>query len=399
MNHAASPRPTIFLKPGGDKRLGAGHPWVYSNEIRMDQAAKALAPGDLVSLCRVDGKPLGIATFNPHALIAARLMSTQPGRTVDQDFLAEKLARARALRDSLFGAPFYRLVHAEADGLPGFVVDRYGQTLVCQINTAGAEKLLPPFLAALDQELAPETVVLRADSRARAAEGLEGYRRVAKGSSAKLIEGREGDLLFAADPEKGQKTGWFYDQRENRQFLSRLARGGRLLDLYCHSGGFGILGARAGATQIIGIDSSGPALDLAERCAELNGVAGKCQWRRADVFQVVEELAAAGERFDLVVADPPAFVTARKDLKPGLRGYRKLARAAARLVTPGGYLLIASCSHQVDPAAFAGEVARGLAAASRQGRILRQAGAGADHPVHPHLPESAYLKVMVLQLD
>ncbi len=399
MNQASNPPPDIFLKPGHDKRLAGGHPWVYSNEIRMDQAAKALSPGELVSIRRVDGKPLGTANFNPHALIAARLISRQPGRAVDEDFLAGKLASARALRERLFARPFYRLAHADADGLPGFVVDRYGDCLVCQVNTAGAEKLLDPFLAALDRELAPVTVILRADSRARAAEGLEPYCRVAKGIGGGLIEGREGDLLFAADPEKGQKTGWFYDQRENREFVSRLAPGGRVLDLYCHTGGFGILAARAGAAQVCGVDSSGPALDLARRSAELNGVAGKCEWRRADVFQAVRELAEAGEKFQLVIADPPAFVTARKDLKPGLRAYRKLAREAAGLVAPGGYLAIASCSHQVEPADFANEVARGLTAASRQGRILRQAGAGPDHPVHPHLPPSAYLKVMVLQLD
>ncbi len=399
MNQASNPPPDIFLKPGHDKRLAGGHPWVYSNEIRMDQAAKALSPGELVSIRRVDGKPLGTASFNPHALIAARLISRQPGRAVDEDFLAGKLASARALRERLFARPFYRLAHADADGLPGFVVDRYGDCLVCQVNTAGAEKLLDPFLAALDRELAPVTVILRADSRARAAEGLEPYCRVAKGIGGGLIEGREGDLLFAADPEKGQKTGWFYDQRENREFVSRLAPGGRVLDLYCHTGGFGILAARAGAAQVCGVDSSGPALDLARRSAELNGVAGKCEWRRADVFQAVRELAEAGEKFQLVIADPPAFVTARKDLKPGLRAYRKLAREAAGLVAPGGYLAIASCSHQVEPADFANEVARGLTAASRQGRILRQAGAGPDHPVHPHLPPSAYLKVMVLQLD
>jgi 23S rRNA (cytosine1962-C5)-methyltransferase len=389
----------IFLKPGGDKRLGAGHPWVYSNEIRMDTAAKALAPGCLVRLARTDGKPLGLASFNPHALIAARLLSPEGNDKVDENFLAARLARALGLRQQLFADPFYRLVHAEADGLPGFVVDRYGETAVCQINTAGAENLLSPFLAALDRVVEPRTVILRADSRGRAAEGLDSYHRVLKGDASGPIQGREGGLHFAADPETGQKTGWFYDQRENRQFAAGLSAGGRVLDLYCHTGGFGLAAARAGAEIVLGVDSSAPALELAGQGAEMNGISGKCQFRKADVFKALDDFSADGQKFDLVVADPPAFVTARKDLNPGLRGYRKLAREAARLVAPGGFLLLASCSHQVEPTAFAKEVARGLASASRRGRILRQAGAGPDHPVHPHLPESAYLKVLVLQLD
>lgn len=391
--------PAVFLKARGDKRLAAGHPWAYANEIRMDGDAKALPPGAMVQLRRVDGKPLGLASFNAHALISARMFSHDAAETVDADFLARRLASALALRDRFFADPFYRLVHGEADGLPGLVIDRYGETLVCQVNTAGAEGLADDLLAALDGVLAPRVVVLRADGRGRKAEGLESYRRIAKGALEGPVEGREGAVAFLADAEHGQKTGWFFDQRDNRAFLSGLAEDARMLDLYCYQGGFALAAARAGAAETLGIDSSAPALALAERSAALNGVENTCRWRKGDVFETVAQLVESGERFDVVNADPPAFVTVKRDLGQGLRGYRKLAREAARLVAPGGLLCLASCSHHVSADAFAAETARGVAAAGRWGRILRHAGAGPDHPVHPHLPESAYLKSLVLALD
>jgi 23S rRNA (cytosine1962-C5)-methyltransferase len=392
-------RPTVALLPGHQKRALHGHPWIFSNEIQMDGAAKALAPGSLVTLKTGDGRALGVATFNPHTLVAARLLDRDAGRRIDREFLAKRLGRALAIRERLYDEPFYRLVHAEADGLPGAVVDRFGDVAVAQLNTAGMTRLESELLGALDSVLAPKAIVLRNDSPARALEGLSEEVRVAHGSLDGPVEVRESGARFEVDLLGGQKTGWFYDQRHNRRFVARLAKGARVLDLYCFVGGFAIAAAAAGAAVATGVDRSEPALALAARSAALNGVGERCQFRRGEAFAELQTLASAGERFDLVIADPPAFVKSRKDLGPGLRGYRKLARLAAGVVAPQGYLFLASCSHNVTPEDFWEAVRRGLEDASRSARLLRSAGAAPDHPVHPHLPESAYLKALVLALD
>ncbi|QLH39776.1 MAG: class I SAM-dependent rRNA methyltransferase [Defluviicoccus sp.] len=391
--------PHVFLQSGHDRRIAEGHPWAYSNEIRMDASAKALAPGTIVVLHRTDGKPLGVGSFNPHTLIAFRLFNRNAYRPIDEAFLQARLARALALRERLFGQPFYRLVHAEADGLPGLICDRFGDVLVLQLNTAGMQALAQPLLSALEHLLAPPTVVLRNDSAARAIEGLVAEVLVAKGKAEEPVELQEGPLKFFADVCAGQKTGWFYDQRDSRRFVARLAAGGTMLDVYCHTGGFALAAAQEGATQVDGVDSSDAALALAHRAALVNGLAARVQFHRADVFEELQRLAVGSRRWRTVVADPPAFVKSRKDLGSGLRGYRKLTRLAASVVEPGGFLFVASCSHNVEAAAFRSEVVRGIAAAGRSGRILRDAGAAADHPIHTHLPESAYLKSLTLQLD
>jgi 23S rRNA (cytosine1962-C5)-methyltransferase len=392
-------RPSVTLLPGRDKRAAGGHPWVYSNEIAMDAAAKALPPGGLVTLRKVDGKALGVATFNPHPLVSARIISRDATHRIDRGFFLRLLRRALAPRAALFAEPFYRLVHAEADGLPGLVVDRFGAALAVQLNTAGTALLEAEILAALDQLLAPEIVVLRNDSPARLAEGLSAEVRVAKGALDGPVELVEHGARFFADLAEGQKTGWFFDQRANRRFVASLAKDARVLDLYTFAGGFAVAAARGGAKEVFAIDRSEPALALAQRAAAANDVAARCLFRRAEAFAELERLAAAGERFDIVIADPPAFVKSKKDVAAGLRGYRKLARLAAAVVAKGGYLFIASCSHNAEPAAFAEAVWRGVADTGRSARILRTSGADADHPVHPALPESAYLKAQVLLID
>lgn len=391
--------PRIFLQPGRDRRVVQGHPWVYSNEIRMDPDTKALPPGAVATLHRVDGKALGVGTFNPHALIAFRLFNREPSAQVDEGFFRRRLERALKLRETLFAKPFYRLVHAEADGLPGLIADRFGDILVLQVNTAGMEVLTPMLTAALQDLLSPSTIVFRNDARMRALEGLEGEAARSETDGLRIARVEEDDLTFTADLASGQKTGWYYDQRENRAFVAPLAGGGRMLDAYCYAGGFGIAAACRGAGEVIGIDSSQGALDLARMAADANGVGDRCTFVKGVAFSELERLGAAGERFRVVVADPPAFVKSRKDLNAGLRGYRKLTRLAAALVEPGGFLFVASCSHNVAPEAFSAEVARGLATAGRSGRIVRVAGPGPDHPIHPHLPETAYLKTLLLQID
>ena len=241
--------------------------------------------------------------------------------------------------------------------------------------------------------------MLRNDSPARALEGLSSEVRVARGSLEGLVSVHENGAVFWADPVAGQKTGWFFDQRDNRRFVAGLARGARVLDLYCFSGGFAVQAARAGANAVLGIDRSEPALALAAAAAERNGVGETCTFRRAEVFEEAARLAAGGERFDIVIADPPAFAKSRRDVPAALRGYRKLARLAASVTAAGGFLFLASCSFNVDEAEFGEAVRRGLADAGRSGRIVRAAGADADHPIHPDLPETAYLKTLTLALD
>jgi 23S rRNA (cytosine1962-C5)-methyltransferase len=392
-------RSAVMLLPGHQKRALHGHPWIFSNEVQMDAAAKALPPGSLVTLRTGDGRTLGVATFNPHTLVAARLLDRDAGRRIDREFLARRLKRALAIRERLYDAPFYRLVHAEADGVPGAIVDRFGDVLVAQLNTAGMTRLEPELLAALQAVAAPKAIVLRNDSSARALEGLSEEVRVAAGTLEGSFEVRENGARFEVDLIGGQKTGWFYDQRDNRAFMAKLAKGARVLDLYCFVGGFAIEAAVAGATDVTGIDRSEPALTLAGRSAALNGTGERCRFRRGEVFAELQTRASAGERFDVVISDPPAFVKSKKDLGPGLRGYRKLARLAAGVVAPQGYLFLASCSHNVTPDDFWEAARRGLEDAGRSARLLHSAGAAPDHPVHPHLPESAYLKALVLALD
>ncbi|HKT17212.1 MAG TPA: class I SAM-dependent rRNA methyltransferase [Stellaceae bacterium] len=394
-----APRPIVRLLPGHDKRVALGHPWIYSNEIAMDAAAKALPPGILVNLVTANGKNLGVGTFNPHTLIAARLLSRDIGTRIDARFFAARLERALALRRRLYDAPYYRAVHAEADGLPGFVLDRFGDVLACQINTAGLQRLEDELIEAMREVFAPRAIVLRNDTAARALEGLLGEERVGFGEVAPPVEIIENGARFLIDPVAGQKTGWFYDQRENRRFLARLAAGARVLDLYCFGGGFGIEAAMAGADEILALDRSEAALEWAAASAKLNGVDQRCRFLRGEAFAELERLHAQGERFDVVIADPPAFARSKKDRGPALRGYRKLARLAAALVAKGGVLFVASCSHQVEAEAFAQEVRRGIHDAQRDGRVIASSGAAPDHPVHPFLPESAYLKAETLVLD
>ena len=391
--------PAIRLKAGAHRRLLQGHPWVYSNEVEMDAAARGLPPGIVVRLASHDGEALGTAVFNRLPLIAARLLSRDPRAEIDADFLAERLSRALAIRETLFPGPYYRLVHAEADGLPGLIADRFGDTLVLQANCAGMDRLLPLLLEAVERVIAPRTVVLRNDSPARQLEGLESRSEVAKGSVETTTELEENGARYLADLRVGQKTGWFFDQRDNRAWIARFAKDARVLDGYSYSGGFTLQAALAGAAEVTALDRSQPALELAEAAAALNGVAARCRFAKAEVFPELQRRAKANETFDLAIMDPPAFVKSRKDLKQGAKGYRKLTRLATRLVAPGGVLFVASCSHHVDPALFAEQVKRGLVDAGRRGRILRSAGAAADHPLHPALPESAYLKALVLALD
>lgn len=389
-------RPPLALLPRHDARARAGHPWVFSNELAWHEAMRRLPPGGLVRLADGRGGSLGTWMFNPRSLIAARRLSPDPAAAIDAAFLGHRLRAAAALRGHFFDAPFHRLVHAEADGLPGLIIDRYGDVLAVQANSAGAELLTPALLEAVT-DFTPRAVVARNDAAVRALEGLPEQVGLLAGRLDGPARVEEGGVTFQVDLLGGQKTGWFFDQRFHRDAVAQLAHGARVLDCYTHTGAFALRCARAGAAEVTAIDRSEPALALAEETARMNGLAAR--FERAEVFAALERLGAAGERFDIVVCDPPAFVKAKKDFDAGLRGYGKLARLAAPLVGRGGFLFMASCSHHVGPEDFSRQVAWGIGRAGREGRILRSAGAGPDHPVHPLLPESAYLKGVLLQLD
>ncbi len=394
-----SDRPLLRLLPGRDKRVRAGSPWIYSNEIAIGPEAKALPPGTLARIETAEGKPLGTATFNVHALIAARLYDRDPAAALDAAWFGQRLRRALKLRERFFPKPLYRLVHAEGDGLPGFVADRFGDVCVVQTNTAGAERLLPAFAEALDRTLGPKAVVLRNDAAGRTLEGLADEIRVLSGGIDGPVEIEDRGARFPIDVLGGQKTGWYLDIAEARGRVARLAQGARILDVYCHTGAFSAICGRAGAKSVRGIDSSAKALALAEQAAALNGLSERVRFERAEAFAALAGIEASRERFDIVIADPPSFVKSKKDLGVGARAYRKLARLSAGAVESGGFLFIASCSHNVTPEIFAHEVAAGLAAAARTGRIVMSGGAGPDHPVHPQLAETAYLKWLLLQVD
>ncbi|MBR0680015.1 class I SAM-dependent rRNA methyltransferase [Roseomonas eburnea] len=394
---ASQDRPLIRLLPGRDRRVKSGHPWAFSNEIAMTPAAKALPPGSVVRLEGDDGVKHGAWHFNPHSLIAARRLSADPAAACDGAWYRERLAEALALRDRLFDAPQYRLVHAEADGLPGLVVDRYGDVVAVQANTAGMDAATPMIVEALSALVAPRGIVARNDSGVRKLEGLEEEVRLLAGDATGAVV-EENGLRFPVDLLGGQKTGWFFDQREHRARVARLSKGATVLDAFCHTGGFGIGCAVAGAAQVTLLDRSEHALMTAQQAAAMNGVDGRVTTMRAEAMEALERMVGEGRRFGVVITDPPAFAKTRKDQPAALRAYAKLARLAATLVERGGFLFIASCSHHVAPGEFADAVAWGAHRARRDARILHMGGAGPDHPLHPMLPESAYLKGMLLHL-
>ena len=362
----------------------------------MSAEAKSLPPGSLVHVLGDDGHSFGTGYFNLRSLIAVRLLAAAEGTEIDAAFFAGRFKHALGIRNTLFERPYYRLSNAEGDLLPGLVVDRFDDICVVQVTTAGMELLLPEVIAALEIVLAPSVIVLRNDAPARTFEGLESVVRSVKGE-ARRITVEENDVQYFADLGGGQKTGWYYDQRDNRAFVARLAKGKSTLDAFCYSGGFALAAAKQGAKEVVGLDSSAPALGLAEESAAANRLAAK--FVKSDVMEELVRLADAKETFDLVVADPPPFVPSRKDLESGARAYRKLARLAASVTAANGFLFMASCSHNISAERFSLECAAGIARAGRKASLIRQAGAGPDHPIHPMLPENSYLKALVYALD
>ena len=396
----AAARPTVRLRPKAEARaIRHGFPWVYADELVLDRRTNALAAGTLAVLEDAERRPLGLVTVNPASKIVARMLDRDPGAVVDQDWFEARIARALALRSRLYPGPFYRLVHAEADGLPGVVIDRFGDTAVVQPNAAWAESHLDPLVAALVAVTGVATVIKNGSGRARGLEGLAEETAVVHGAApAGPLPVPMNGATYMADLMGGQKTGLFYDQRENHAFAARLAKGARVLDVFTHVGGFALAALAGGAVGALAVDASAPALALAEAGAKASGFAG-FSTRQGDAFAVLEDLGKEGARFDLVICDPPAFAPAKPALEAGLRAYERIARLAAPLVAPGGYLVLCSCSHAADLSSFRNASARGIGRGGRRGQIIHTGFAGADHPVLPQLAESSYLKALAFRLD
>ena len=392
-------RPRVKMRPNrSPQRVRFGFPWLFADELVLDRRSRAIAPGSIVTVTAADGAVLGSAGFNPGSRIAARLLSRDAGRPIDGAWLRQRLERAQALRERLYPQPFYRMVHAEADGLPGLVIDRFGAAAVIQPNAAWADALLEPLTDALVAVTGVDTVVLNGSGRARVLEGLPAEGRILRGAAPAPLPVPMNGATYLADLTGGQKTGLFYDQRDNHAFAARLAGGASVLDLFSHVGGFSLAALAAGAREALAVDSAAPALELARQGAEISGFGGRFASIRGDGFAVMADLAAQGRKFGLVICDPPAFAPSKEALASGLRAYERVARLAAALVEPGGFLCLCSCSHAADPVRFQQVSLRGIGRAGRRGQLIRSGGAGADHPLHPMLAESGYLKSLFFRL-
>lgn len=394
------PYPVVRLSPKAEARaIRHGFPWIYTGELVMDRRTSSLLPGAFAVLEDSERRPMGVVTVNPQSKIVARMMDQSPAAVIDEDWLAARLQRALAHREILFEEPFYRLVHAEADGLPGVVIDRMGDLAVVQPNAAWSEAMVAQLAAALVHVTGVTRVVKNGSGRARGLEGLSEEMGMILGLPPEgPIRVPMNGACYLADVLGGQKTGLFYDQRPNHAFAARLGREGRVLDVFSHVGGFGLAALAGGARHATCVDASAAALALAQGGAEAMGLAERLSIRQGDAFAVLEALAGEGERFDLVVCDPPAFAPSKQALDAGLRAYERIAKLAAPLVREGGYLGLCSCSHAADLLRFRAASARGIGKAGRRGQIVGTGFAGPDHPTLPQLAESSYLKTLFFRL-
>lgn len=382
----------LSIKEDSVARLQKGYPWVERQALSL--RSPNISTGELVQLTDKSGKFLAIAYYNEKSKLACRILTQDPTQSINIAFFEEKLSAALHRRQKCFQSPYYRLVHGESDNLPGLVIDRFDQTLVCQINTAGMEKLQALWLPALHNVLKPDDVILRVDNPIRQKEGLS----VSEEDKSIPLEVIENNVTFLIDAGLGQKTGWFYDQRANRAWIGQRAKRKTVLDLYTYCGGFGLCAAKNGAAHVTLVDSSEKALNQAKAASEKNQFTN-CEFIKAEVFSLLETFKEQGKSFDIVIVDPPAFIKSAKYIAQGLRGYEKLARLASHVVKPGGMLLMASCSHHASNGDFRQAVTKGIVKADRIPTLLRKSGADRDHPIHPLLPQSHYLKALTFKLS
>ncbi len=388
---------TLYLKKDEDRRVRAGHLWVFSNEVDLARSPlKDFEPGECARLVAQGGKPLGAVAVNPQALICGRLYSRDPWVRLDADLLRPRLAEALALRERLYDRPFYRLAFSEGDFLPGLIVDRFGDLLVLQATTAAMDRQTDTVASLLTEMLSPSAILLKNDASSRELEGLPREVRVLAGTVPEKGVVEEGGRTFAFPASGGQKTGWFFDMRDNRLALAGFARlGMRVLDAFSYVGALGAAAAARGA-EVTCLDSSEPALSFARDNARANGA--DLAVLRGDALDLLAGLADEGRTFDLVSIDPPAFIKRKKDAKNGLAAYQRVNRLAVQLTAPGGLLLTCSCSQHLSREDLRKVLARAGAEAGRRVQILRQGHQGADHPVHPAMPETDYLKAFLARV-
>jgi 23S rRNA (cytosine1962-C5)-methyltransferase len=389
--------PVLRLKRNEDRRLHAGHLWVFSNEVDTGQSPLTkFKAGELVRVLAHNDRALGLAYVNPNSLIAARMLETW--KVPDTAWFAARIRSAMALRDRLYPKPYYRLVYGESDGLPGLVIDRFGSRCVVQIGTAGMELLKEPIQQALNQVLKCDALLFKNDSAAREMEGLPSYVETAKGNFDEPSLVLEDGLEYLAPLLDGQKTGWFFDQAANRGALSKyVRRGARALDVFSYVGAWGVRAAHSGAGEVLCVDSSASALDLAAANAARNGV--KLAVRKGDAFDVLEDLGKQRASFDIVIIDPPAFAKRKKDLPKALAAYKRLNQLAIQVTADDGVLVSCSCSFHVSAEDLQHTIAKAARGAEKRAQILEMGGQAQDHPVHPAIPETRYLKAYFCRIS
>lgn len=392
--------PIVRLKPKANARaIRHGFPWVYENELVTDRRTKKIAAGSLAVLEDAERRPMGLVAVNPNSKIICRMLDRNPDTSIDQSWFEAKFAKALAMRARLYQQPFYRLVHAEADGLPGVVIDRFGDTCVVQPNAAWADALIEPLVVALAAVTGVQNILKNASGRARALEGLDEENVVLLGAApSEPVPVIMNGATYMADLTGGQKTGLFFDQRANHEFGARLSKDARVLDVFSHVGGFSLAALAGGASSAMAVDGSAAALSLAEQGAAAAGFGDRFSTRKGDAFAVLEALVEEGQTFDVVICDPPAFAPNKPALEKGLRAYERVARMAAPLVAEGGYLGLCSCSHAAELSLFRNASARGIGRAGRRGQLIHTGFAGPDHPLMPQLAESGYLKALFFRL-
>jgi len=389
----------LKIKRHHELRIVRGHPWIFSNEIENFSALKNLEKGSIVTVQINKDDDFALAYFNPHCLIAARILTYDLNQKIDKEFFIQKILVAKNLREKFYDKPFYRLIHSEAYFLPGLVVDRFGDILSCQISTAGMEKLSPLLISALETVFPDAAIIFRNDVEARKFEGLELEVKIIKGEIPDRIEIEENGLKFLVDVKNGQKTGWFFDQRENRKFIGSISQNCDVLDSFCYSGGFGLNALKNGAKSVTFVDSSEDVLEILEKNLSLNNLAKKTETICAKVFDVLESSNFQTRVFDVVLLDPPAFVKSKKDFFVGLKGYEKLTRLGAKLTKNGGILMLTSCSHNATLPDLIAAANEGFRKSGRKAKLIRSFGAGFDHPVNPALKESEYLKSITFLVE
>lgn len=388
--------PTLTILNKYQKRFLSGHPWVYNNELEISNSSKSIEPGSLVQLS-INNQPHALGYFNRHSLIAVRVLTRNPAETIDTRFFMARLENALKRRERFYSEPYYRLVHAEADFLPGLIIDRFDSIFIVQINTYGMEKLKNFITEALTHLFKPKGIYFQNESPLRSLEGLENIPSEWIGAPQTTLEVIENGVHYWIELASSQKTGWFFDHRENRQKIASLAKHKSVLDYFCYSGGFALLAAKQGADRVVAVDRSEAALNNARKSAErqaLNNIEFVC----SEVFKDMDARIAKKEKFDIVILDPPAFVKVKKDLPAGLKGYEKLITKGLQLLNSSGLLFIASCSYHVHLEDLKQCINKALFKTQQKANIVSTLHAGFDHPVHPSLPESEYLKGLILAI-